>query len=308
MKKKLMIITGPTAVGKTNISIKCAKRFNGEIISCDSMQIYKYMDIGSAKITENEMEGIPHHLIDFVEPDIEYSVAQFKADAEKAIDHITSKGNLPIIVGGTGLYINSLIYNYDFAKSDKDETYRESLMSLADEKGKDFVHGLLKDVDFCSYQRLFPNDLKRVIRALEIYKVTGKKISEYYENQPSFDIPYDLKYFVLTMNRDALYDRINKRVDIMLERGLIEEVVSLKGKGYTSEMQSMKGIGYKEILQYLDKQISLEDAISKIKQGSRNYAKRQLTWFRKDPRAIWIDKDIFKNEEEIVDFIYKGMK
>lgn len=308
MKKKLMIIAGPTAVGKTNISIKCAKKLNGEIISADSMQIYKYMDIGSAKISEDEMEGVNHFLLDFVEPQNEYSVAQFKFDAEKAIDHILSKNKLPMVVGGTGLYINSLIYNYDFAKSDKDEEYREYLINLADEKGKEFVHEMLKDVDYSSYKRLFPNDLKRVIRALEIYKVTGKNISEYYDNQPTFDIPYDLKYYVLTMNRDTLYDRINKRVDIMLERGLIEEVKSLRDKGYTKEMQSMKGIGYKEILQYLDNEFSLEDAISKIKQGSRNYAKRQLTWFRKDPRVIWIDKDNFKNEEEIVDFVYEDMK
>ncbi|MHC1682851.1 MAG: tRNA (adenosine(37)-N6)-dimethylallyltransferase MiaA [Clostridiaceae bacterium] len=308
MKNKLMIIAGPTAVGKTNISIKCAKMLNGEIISADSMQIYKYMDIGSAKITEDEMEGISHHLIDFVEPEDPYSVAQFKDDAEKSIDIISSKNKLPMIVGGTGLYINSLIYNYDFANSDKDEKYREELNNLADEKGKEYVHEMLKDVDYSSYERLSPNDLKRIIRALEIYKLTGKNISEYYENQQPFEIPYDLKYYVLTMNREALYDRINKRVDIMLERGLIEEVTSLKEKGYSADLQSMKGIGYKEILQYLDKEISLEEAISKIKQGSRNYAKRQLTWFRKDPRAIWIDKDNFSNEEEIVDFIYKDMK
>lgn len=308
MKNKLMIIAGPTAVGKTNISIKCAKKLHGEIISADSMQIYKYMDIGSAKITKDEMEGIPHYLIDFVEPENPYSVAQFKDDAEKAIDNISSKNKLPMIVGGTGLYINSLIYNYDFANSDKDDKYREELNNLALEKGKEYVHEMLKDVDYSSYERLSPNDLKRIIRALEIYKLTGKNISEYYENQQPFEIPYDLKYYVLTMNREALYDRINKRVDIMLERGLIEEVISLKEKGYSADLQSMKGIGYKEILQYLDKEISLEEAISKIKQGSRNYAKRQLTWFRKDPRAIWIDKDKFSNEEEIVDFIYKDMK
>lgn len=308
MKNKLMIIAGPTAVGKTNISIKCAKMLNGEIISADSMQIYKYMDIGSAKITVDEMEGITHHLIDFVEPENPYSVAQFKDDAEKSIDIISGKNKLPMIVGGTGLYINSLIYNYDFANSDKDEKYREELNNLALEKGKEYVHEMLKDVDYSSYERLSPNDLKRIIRALEIYKLTGKNISEYYENQQPFEIPYDLKYYVLTMNREALYDRINKRVDIMLERGLIEEVTSLKEKGYSADLQSMKGIGYKEILQYLDKEISLEEAISKIKQGSRNYAKRQLTWFRKDPRAIWIDKDKFSTEEEIVDFIYKDMK
>lgn len=308
MKNKLMIIAGPTAVGKTNISIQCAKRLNAEIISADSMQIYKYMDIGSAKISSEEMEGIPHHLIDLLDPKDEYSVAQFKTDAENAIAEITSKNKLPIIAGGTGLYINSLIYNYDFAQSNKDEVYREYLSKQAEEKGKEFVHEMLKEVDYSSYERLFPNDLKRVIRALEIYKVTGKKISEYYENQNTFDIPYDLKYYVLTMNREALYDRINKRVDLMLEKGLVEEVTALKQRGYTKDLQSMKGIGYKEILQYLDGEVSLEDAIEKIKQGSRNYAKRQLTWFRKDPRAVWIDKDNFKSEKEIVDFICEDMK
>ncbi|NEZ46171.1 tRNA (adenosine(37)-N6)-dimethylallyltransferase MiaA [Clostridium niameyense] len=304
-KKDLLIIAGPTAVGKTDISIKLAKNLNGEIISSDSMQIYKYMDIGSAKISKEEMSGIAHYLIDVVEPQEEFNVAKFKEEAEKTIKHIQSKGKLPIIAGGTGLYINSLIYNYDFTEADRDEDYREYLNNLAEDKGKEYVHGLLENIDKDSYERLYPNDLKRVVRALEVYKLTGKTISEYTkENEPKlYDIPYNIHYFILNMDRAVLYERINKRVDIMLEKGLIEEVKDLKSMGYNKDMQSMKGIGYKEILYYLDGEISLDEAIYLIKKGSRNYAKRQLTWFRKDKRAIWINKDNYSNEDDIVDEI-----
>ncbi|MCR1933112.1 tRNA (adenosine(37)-N6)-dimethylallyltransferase MiaA [Clostridium tepidum] len=306
----LLIITGPTAVGKTDISIKLAKKLNGEIISADSMQIYKYMDIGSAKITKEEMNGVPHHLIDVVEPHEEFNVASFKTLAERSIKDIWSRGKLPIITGGTGLYINSLIYNYDFTDADRDENYRNYLTELANDKGKEYVHSLLKDIDKESYEKLYPNDLKRIIRALEVYKITGKSISEYTkENEKKlYDIPYNINYFVLNMNREILYDRINKRVDIMIDKGLIEEVKKLKSMGYTPDMQSMKGIGYKEILFYLNGDISLNEAIYLIKKGSRNYAKRQLTWFRKDKRAIWVDKDKYSSEEEIVDKIIKMVK
>ncbi|EJP6471332.1 tRNA (adenosine(37)-N6)-dimethylallyltransferase MiaA [Clostridium botulinum] len=306
----LLIITGPTAVGKTDISIKLAEKLNGEIISADSMQIYKYMDIGSAKITKEEMKGIPHHLIDVVEPHEEFNVSSFKTLAEKSIKDICSRGKLPIITGGTGLYINSLIYNYDFTDADRDENYRNYLTKLANDKSNEYVHGLLKDIDKESYEKLYPNDLKRVIRALEVYKITGKSISEYTkENEKKlYDIPYNVNYFVLNMDREILYDRINKRVDIMIDKGLIEEVKKLESMGYTPHMQSMKGIGYKEILFYLNGDISLDEAIYLIKKGSRNYAKRQLTWFRKDKRSIWIDKDKYSSEEEIVDKIIKMVK
>ncbi|WP_373899622.1 tRNA (adenosine(37)-N6)-dimethylallyltransferase MiaA [Haloimpatiens sp. FM7315] len=306
----LLIIAGPTAVGKTNISIKLAKKLNGEIVSADSMQIYKYMDIGSAKITEDEMENVKHYMIDEVDPKEEFSVAEFKQRAEKYIIDIQSKNKFPLLVGGTGLYINSLIYNYTFTLTNKDIEYREYINNLAVEKGKEYVHSLLKDIDIESYNRLYPNDLKRVSRALEVFKNTGKTISEFTKEQEKnlYDIPYNVKYFVLNMDREKLYERINLRVDTMMEKGLIDEVIKLKDMGYNSSMQSMKGIGYKEILYYLEKKISLDEAIYLIKKGSRNYAKRQLTWFRKDPRAIWINKDEFTNDMEIVDSIINTIK
>ncbi|OFI07758.1 tRNA dimethylallyltransferase [Clostridium acetireducens DSM 10703] len=303
--KELLIIAGPTAVGKTDISIKLAKKLNGEIISADSMQIYKYMNIGSAKITNEEMNGIKHHLIDVVEPKENFNVSMYKDLSEKAIDNIISKNKIPILTGGTGLYINSLICNYNFTEAEQDEKYRDYLQNLAKVKGKEYVHSLLKDVDVESYNRLYPNDLKRVIRALEVYKLTGKTISEYNKENDIYDIPYKIYYFILNMERSKLYERINKRVDIMLEKGLIEEVKKLKNMGCTADMQSMKGIGYKEILNYLDGDINLDRAIYLIKKGSRNYAKRQLTWFRKDKRAIWINKDNFENDNCIVEEIIK---
>lgn len=304
----LLILSGPTGVGKTDISIKIAKKIGGEIISADSMQIYKYMDIGSAKITKDEMEGIPHYIIDIAEPSDEFSVAQYKQLAERKIVELASDGKYPMLVGGTGLYINSLIFNYEFTGTYKDSEYRKYLEALADKNGKEFVHEMLKEIDVNSYNRLYPNDLKRVIRALEVYKLTGKTISELNKNQDIYNIPYNVNYFVLNMDRERLYNRINRRVDIMLEKGLVDEVIKLKNMGYNSNMQSMKGIGYKEILYYLDGEISLEKAVEMIKQGSRNYAKRQLTWFRKDKRVKWIDKDKFNDEDEIVDFIVNNLK
>lgn len=301
--KDLFILAGPTAVGKTDISIKLAQKLNGEIISADSMQIYKYMDIGSAKVTKKEMQNIPHHLIDIIEPNVNFNVSEYKKMAEKEIESITFKNKLPMLVGGTGLYINSLIYNYDFTEASTDYEYRQHLHNLAETEGKEYVHNLLKEVDVQSFNRLYPNDLKRVIRALEVYKLTGKTISEFNLENDIYDIPYNVYYFVLTMNREKLYERINMRVDIMLQNGLIEEVKKLNEMGYSDEMQSMKGIGYKEILYYLDNKISLDEAIYSIKKGSRNYAKRQLTWFRKDKRVIWVDKDKFNEDNEIVDNI-----
>lgn len=301
--KKLFILGGPTAVGKTSISVKLAKELRGEIISADSMQIYKYMDVGSAKISKEEMEGIPHHLVDIVSPEEEFSVIDFKERASAAIEDISLRGCLPMVVGGTGFYINSLIFNYSYTSAEKDEDYRKYLENLAAREGNTYVHEMLKNIDSESYERLYPNDLKRVIRALEVYKLTGQTISEYTACDDIYNIPYDINYFVLTMDREKLYDKINKRVDIMLENGLIEEVIKLKEMGYNANMQSMKGIGYKEILYYLEGEISLERAVELIKQGSRNYAKRQLTWFKKDSRVKWVNKDEFKNEEEIINYI-----
>jgi len=301
--KDLFILAGPTAIGKTEISIKLAHCLNGEIISADSMQIYKFMDIGSGKISKDEMKGIPHHLIDIIEPSEDFSVAEFKEEAESAIKQITNKNKLPMLVGGTGFYINSLIYNYSFAMTNKDEGYREYLTKLAESEGNEFVHSLLRDIDRESYNKLYPNDLKRVIRALEVYRVSGKPMSEFKEEQNILDIPYNVYYFVLNMDRQKLYNRINLRVDKMVKNNLIDEVMELKKMGYNSDMQSMKGIGYKELLYYLNHEISLNEAIEMIKQGSRNYAKRQLTWFRKDPRINWINKDDFNSDDEIAEHI-----
>jgi len=301
--KELFILAGPTAAGKTEISIKLAQKLNGEIISADSMQIYKSMDVGSAKISKEEMRGVPHHVIDIIEPSEEFSVAEFKERAEIAIENITNRNKLPMLVGGTGFYINSLIYNYNFAATNKDEEYRDHLTRLADIKGNEYVHSLLKDIDLESYNKLYPNDLKRVIRALEVHKVSGKPMSEFAAQQDVLDIPYNVHYFVLNMDRQKLYNQINTRVDIMMKNNLVDEVIKLKEMGYTSDMQSMKGIGYKEILYYLNNEISLNEAVEMIKQGSRNYAKRQLTWFRKDPRINWVNKDDFNSDDEIVEHI-----
>ena len=301
--ENVFVIIGPTASGKTKLSIELAKFLNGEIISADSMQIYKKMNIGSAKVTESEMKGIPHYLIDIVEPEVSFNVSQYKKLAEDKIKGILSRGKLPMVVGGTGLYINSLICNYDFTGAKTDEAYRVHLMNLVATKGKEYVHKLLEEIDPDSYNRLYPNDVKRVIRALEVYKLTGITISDYNKSKDDYISNYNLNYFVLTMDREKLYSRINQRVDIMIKSGLIEEVQMLKALGYTSEMQSMKGIGYKEMLYYLEGKISKEAAIDLIKKGSRNYAKRQLTWFRKDPRVKWICKDDFHSEDEIIEYI-----
>ena len=302
MKKKLLIIGGPTAVGKTDLSIELAKRLNGEIISADSMQIYKYMDIGSAKVSKEEMDGITHHLIDVVEPSKEFSVADYKKYGEEAINEILSKGKMPIIVGGTGLYINALTCNMNFTEADKDETYREELEKLAEEHGNNYIHDMLKDIDEISYREIHANNRKRVIRALEVYKLTGKPFSSYNAGEDFYNSQYDIYYYVLTMDREKLYKRINMRVDIMMDRGLLDECIKLKEMGYTSSMQSMQGIGYKEILYYLEGNVKLQEAIDMIKQGSRNYAKRQLTWFRRDPRVTFLDKDKY-SEVEIIDKI-----
>lgn len=302
--RDLFIIAGPTAVGKTKISVEIAKELNGEVVSADSMQIYRYMDIGSAKVSKEEMQNIPHYMIDIVDPSQEFSVAEYKEMAQGTIEDIFKRSKVPILAGGTGLFINSIICNYNFTEVSKDEEYRAFLTNLADKNGKEYVHDLLKEVDPESYKRLYPNDLKRVIRALEVFKLTGKPIGAFAtDERVLYDIPYDLHYYVITMDREKLYNNINKRVDIMLENGLIEEVQKLRQLGFTPEMQSMKGIGYKEILYYLDGKISLSDAVELIKQGSRNYAKRQLTWFRKDKRAIWINKDDFNNDDQIIQHI-----
>lgn len=297
MKEKVLVIAGPTAVGKTDLSIKLAKELNGEIVSTDSMQIYKYMDIGSAKITKEEMCGIPHHMIDVVDPSTPFSVADYKEMAQKCIDDIISRGKLPILTGGTGLYINALTCNMNFTEAENDLDYRKELEELAEKHGNEYIHDMLKEIDPISYKEIHYNNRKRVIRALEVYKLTKKPFSSFNAGEEFYNGPYDVSYYVLNMDREKLYNRINLRVDIMMDRGLLEECIKLKEMGYTSSVQSMQGIGYKEIFYYLENKISLNEAVEMIKQGSRNYAKRQLTWFRRDPRAIFLDKDIFTEED-----------
>lgn len=297
MKEKVLVIAGPTAVGKTDLSIKLAKELNGEIVSTDSMQIYKYMDIGSAKITKEEMCGVPHHMIDVVDPSIPFSVADYKEMAQKCIDDIISRGKLPILTGGTGLYINALTCNMNFTEAENDLNYRSELEELAEKHGNEYIHNMLKEIDPVSYKEIHYNNRKRVIRALEVYKLTKKPFSSFNAGDEFYNGPYDVSYYVLNIDREKLYSRINLRVDIMMDKGLLEECIKLKGMGYNSSVQSMQGIGYKEIFYYLEDKISLNEAVEMIKQGSRNYAKRQLTWFRRDPRAIFLDKDTLSEEE-----------
>ena len=307
MKQKLLVIGGPTAVGKTDLSIKLAKKLNGEIISADSMQIYKYMDIGSAKVTKDEMDGINHYLIDDITPDVPFSVSDFKEYGDKSLDEIIAKAKLPIISGGTGLYINSLTCNMTFTEAEKDEDYRKHLENLAMDNGNEYIHEMLKECDPISYEEIHPNNRKRVIRALEVFKLTNKPFSSYNAGDDFYNSNYDVYYYVLTMDREKLYKRINKRVDIMMEKGLLDECIKLKEMGYTSDIQSMQGIGYKEILYYLEGKISLNEAIDMIKQGSRNYAKRQLTWFRRDPRCVFLDKDTL-SDDEILDKVINDIR
>lgn len=307
MNNKILVLAGPTAVGKTALSIELAKKLNGEIISTDSMQIYKYMDIGSAKITTEEMDGIKHHMIDVTTPDKPFSVVDFKNMAQPIIDDLLSKDKLPILTGGTGLYINALTCNMNFTDATNDEAYRLELEELAKEHGDIYIHNMLKEIDPVSYESIHPNNRKRVIRALEVYKVTNKPFSSFNAVEDFYKSKYDVHYYVLNMDREKLYQRINKRVDIMFEKGLLNECIKLKENGYNSLMQAMQGIGYKEVLMYLENSISLEEATEMIKQGSRNYAKRQLTWFRKDPRAIFLNKDEL-SDEEIINIITNDIK
>ena len=308
-KKPMVILTGPTAVGKTELSIKLAKAINGAIISADSMQIYKYMDIGSAKITPREMQGIKHYLVDELMPEDDFNIYRFKQMAQEALEEIYSEGKLPIIVGGTGFYIQGLLYDIDFTKQDVDMSYRHKLQKFADENGAHALHELLKDIDPVSYETIHENNIKRVIRALEYYEQNNEPISKHNEQERTKESPYNFAYFVLNDMRQNLYNRIDKRVDIMMEEGLLDEIQKLKNMGYTKDMVSMQGIGYKEMLRYLDGEYSLEDAVEKVKQESRRFAKRQLTWFRREKEVIWIDKDKYDYDEgSIMMFIENTLK
>lgn len=309
MKKPLAILTGPTAVGKTKASIGLAKAIGGEIISADSMQVYKQMDIGSAKIKPSEMDGIPHYLVDILEPDEEFHVVLFQQMAKQAIQKIYEKGKIPILVGGTGFYIQAVLYDIDFSANEKDTSYREKLEKLAQTKGAEYLHDRLREVDEKSAQDIHANNVKRVIRALEYFHQTGEKISEHNEEQRKKVSPYNFSYFVLNDERAHLYEKINLRVDQMINEGLVREVQSLKEKGYTRDMVSMQGLGYKEMLDYLDNKCSLEEAVEIIKRDTRHFAKRQITWFKRESDVTWIDKKEYDyNEERILKAMLQELK
>lgn len=297
-KKPLIILTGPTAVGKTALSVKLAKVINGSIISADSMQVYRGMDIGSAKVTKEEMGGIKHYLIDVLEPDEEFHVVRFQQMAKEAMAEIYQEGKIPILTGGTGFYIQSVLYDIDFTSQQEDTAYRERLEQLAKEQGNESLHAMLQEVDPVSAEKIHANNVKRVIRALEFYEKTGTPISEHNEKEAAKESPYVFCYFVLNDDRQRLYDRIELRIDQMLEQGLVDEVRKLKEKGYHKEMVSMQGLGYKEILAWLDGEISYEDAVYILKRDTRHFAKRQLTWFRREKDVIWVDKDKFNYDDD----------
>ncbi len=306
-KQKLLILTGPTAVGKTELSIRLAKELHGEIISADSMQVYRGMDIGTAKIMPEEMQGVPHHLIDCFDPDEEFNVAVFQERARQAIADISARGCIPILAGGTAFYIQALLYGIDFNEEDHDDSYRNSLYLLGDtEEGKQKLHGMLCEVDPEYADTVHYNNMKRVVRALEYYHFTGRKFSEYNEEQRKREAEYDFCYFVLNDDRARLYERINRRVDIMMENGLLREVTELRNKGYDEHLVSMQGVGYKEILAYLNQEITLEESIDLIKKNTRHFAKRQLTWFRKEEEVIWINKQDFDYDESKILEYMKG--
>lgn len=298
--KPLIILTGPTAVGKTALSIRLAKAVKGEIISADSMQVYKMMDIGTAKITPEEMQDVKHYLIDEFMPDEDFNVVKFKQLALTYMEEIYAKGKIPIIVGGTGFYIQAILNDIDFTETDEDTSYREHLRQVADERGAEFLYEQLREIDEEATKTIHQNNVKRVIRALEYYHQTGRKISEHNEEQKQKESPYNFAYFVLNHDRNILYDRIEKRIDIMMEQGLVGEVSSLYNKGYTKDLVSMQGLGYKEIIDYLEGECTLEEAIYVLKRDTRHFAKRQLTWFKREKEVIWLNKSEFDDSEDAI--------
>lgn len=299
-KRPMIILSGPTAVGKTDLSIELAKRINGAIISADSMQVYKYMDIGSAKIMPEEMDGVKHYLIDALEPHEEFNIVVFQKMAKEALEEIYANGQIPIIAGGTGFYIQALLYDIDFSNQDCNQEYRAELEQIAREQGNEVLHARLQEIDPVSAEKIHANNVKRVIRALEFYHLTGRPISEHNEEEQQKKSPYNFAYFVLTDERRNLYKRIDKRVDIMMEQGLLAEVQKLKDMGYHRGMVSMQGLGYKEILDYLDGKCTLEEAVYILKRETRHFAKRQLTWFRRERDVIWMDKAQYHYDEKAV--------
>ncbi len=305
-KKKLIILTGPTAVGKTGLSIRLAKAINGAVISADSMQVYEYMDIGSAKISPAEMNGVDHYLINCLKPWEPFNVVIFQQMARKAMEKIYAQGKVPVLVGGTGFYIQAVLYDIDFTENDGDTTYRQQLetMAAADD-GADELYEMLKSVDPGAALEIHPHNTKRIIRALEFYHQTNRPISEHNSEQRAKDSPYDFSYFVLTDDRKKLYARIDARVDQMIKAGLVDEVRGLLKMGCDRSMTSMQGLGYKEIIDYLAEEISLEEAVYRIKRDTRHFAKRQLTWFKRERDVTWIDRRDYADDEEVLNMVLK---
>lgn len=296
--EKLIILTGPTAAGKTKLSIALAHAINGEIISADSMQVYRHMDIGSAKIRSEEMQGIKHYLVDILEPSEDFNIVMFQKYAKQAMAEIYAKGKTPILVGGTGFYIQSVLYDIDFEESDADIALRSELEAVALQKGAGYLHAMLRECDERAAEQIHENNIKRVIRAIEFYRQTGKKISEHNELERRKEPAYDARYFVLTDERKRLYENIDRRVDMMIKDGLVDEVKGLLAMGCKRDSTAMQGLGYKEIISYLEGEITLEEAVYIIKRDTRHFAKRQLTWFRREQDVIWVEKDKFAYDEE----------
>ena len=305
-KKKIVVLTGPTAVGKTKLSIELAKKIGGEIISADSCQVYKHMDIGSAKIRPEEMGGIPHFLVDELEPSEEFNVVVFQQKTKQYMKEIYERGHIPILVGGTGFYIQAVLYDIHFSQDDDNHQFRKELESMASEKGPEYMHEELRKIDPASADAIHAHNVKRVIRALEYYKLTGQRISEHNEEQRNNESPYDFSYFVLNDHRELLYERIDKRVDEMITEGLVDEVKHLKELGYDRSYVSKQALGYKEIFGYLEGEISLDEAIYIIKRDTRHFAKRQITWFKREKEVLWVNKPDFDyNHDKILDYMYQ---
>lgn len=305
-KKPLIILTGPTAVGKTELSLQLAKAVNGEMISADSMQVYRFMDIGTAKIMPEEMQGIRHHLIDVLDPTEDFNVVIFQQMAKKAMEQIYAKGKIPIVVGGTGFYIQALLYDTSFEETEE-SIYRKELTEYYEQYGAHMLHERLKDIDPVSYETIHENNVKRVIRALEFYHDTGYPISKHNIEQRQKESPYNFEYFVLNDKRELLYDRIEKRIDIMIKDGLVEEVKNLLSMGCTKDTVSMQGLGYKEIIPYLNGDCTLEEAVYILKRDTRHFAKRQLTWFRRERSVTWVDKSAFSSSEDMLQFMLQRL-
>lgn len=306
--RPLIILTGPTAVGKTALSIGLAKAVGGEIISADSMQVYRGMDIGTAKIRPSEMQGVPHHLIDILDPREPFHVAAFQEYCNQCMAEIYGRGHIPILVGGTGFYIQAVLYQINFAQTEQDETYRKHLQQVAESSGAETLHRQLAQVDPEAADQIHPNNVKRVIRALEYYRQTGTKISEHNAKEQQKSSPYHFRYYVLSLPREILYERINQRVDQMRQKGLEEEVRGLSESGCTRDLISMQGLGYKEILQALDGEITMETAFDRIKQETRHFAKRQNTWFRRERDVIWLDKEQFETEQALLEYCIQDLQ